>query len=98
MSTFVARATITKISGIISSHIYHQLRTIPCQPEFLPLILGSYLCLYIWEKINTFFIIHAFGQIKAIFRLGMPPVKGCKTGQIKSLPTQTENDKMKAVN
>ena len=58
--------------------------------EFLPPILGSYLCLYIWEKINTFFHsvwedIHKIVKNKAIFGLGIPPVTGGKSGQIKSL-------------
>ena len=39
---------------------------------------GKYLFHFIWENI------HKFGKHKAIFGLGMPPVKGGKTDQIKS--------------
>ena len=56
-------------------------------PEFLPPILGSYLCLYIWEKINIFHYIweniYKIWENKANFGLGMVPVTGGKTGQIK---------------
>ena len=49
--------------------------------RFLPLHLGKdkYFFHYIWENI------HKIGKNKAIFGLGMPPVTGGKTGQIKSL-------------
>ena len=33
--------------------------------------------------------IHEIGKIKAIFRLGMTPIKGHKNGQIKSLSDNT---------
>ena len=49
----------------------------------LPPILGSYLCFFIWEKINTYFIIfgiHKIRKNKAIFGFGMPPVTGGKPG------------------
>ena len=57
-------------------------------PVFLHPNLGSYLCLYIWEKINTFFIIFGkiytkLGKNKAFFGLGTLPVTRGKTGQIK---------------
>ena len=47
----------------------------------MPLHLGKekYFFHYIWENI------HKIGINKAIFGLGMPPVIGGKTGQIKSL-------------
>ena len=46
------------------------------------------------EHLGKFFIkigkisakIHEIGKIKAIFGLGMTPIKGGKNGQIKSLP------------
>ena len=46
---------------------------------FLSQFLGSFLYLYIWEKMKTFFIV--FGKKytnynKAIFGLGMTPVTG----------------------
>ena len=49
----------------------------------VPLHLGKdkYFVHYIWENI------HKIGKNKAIFGLGMPPVTGDKTGQIKSLPS-----------
>ena len=55
---------------------------------FLSQFLGSYLYLYIWEKMKTFFHciwekLHNIGQTKAIFGLGMPPVTGGKSGQIR---------------
>ena len=47
----------------------------------MPLHLGKdyYFLHYIRENI------HKIGKYKAIFGLGMPPVTGGKTGQIKSL-------------
>ena len=47
----------------------------------MPLHFGKdkYFFHYIWENI------HKLGKKKAIFGLGMPPVTGGKTGQIKSL-------------
>ena len=66
---------------------------------FLPLILGSYLYLYIWEKINSVFHyiwenIHKTGKNKAIFGLGMPPVTGGKTGQMKTLNVFAKSDEI----
>ena len=53
-------------------------------------VLGSYLYLYIWEKNEDFFLciwenLHKIGKNMAIFGLGMPPVTGGKSSQIKSL-------------
>ena len=47
----------------------------------MPLHLGKdkYFFHYIWEKV------HKVGKNKAIFGLGISPVTGGKTGQIKSL-------------
>ena len=47
-----------------------QIKGLHSIPVFLPPISGSYLCLYIWEKINTFFVI--FGNIYTKFGKIMP--------------------------
>ena len=62
---------------------------------FLSRFLGSYLYLYIWEKNEDFSlylgkITQNWEKKKAIFGLGMPPVTGGKSGQLKSLVGELE--------